>query len=133
MVENGPKLKIREKMNGSVYVQGVHEEYVSSFDDVYDVLQIGFENRTVAETKMNKQSSRSHSILTMHIKQTFSGGEVKTSIINFCDLAGSETVKKTGATGIRLAQAKAINKSLSALGNVVRALTSSKNKKHISY
>ena len=132
MPDNKEPLKIRENRDKTIYVQGIHEEYVGSFDDVFELLQIGFRNRVVASTLMNQQSSRSHCVLTLRIKQTLKGGTVKTSKVNFADLAGSEKVKKTGATGDLLEQAKAINQSLSALGNVISALTT-KGHKHIPY
>ena len=132
MPDNKDQLKIRENKDKTIYVQGIHEEYVGSFDDVYDLLQIGFRNRVVASTKMNAVSSRSHCVLILKVKQTLKGGTVKESKVNFADLAGSEKVKKTGATGALLEQAKAINQSLSALGNVISALTT-KGKKHIPY
>ena len=128
----GGKLKIREKLDKTIFVQGVHEEYITSFQDLYDLLQIGFRNRMVAATKMNKASSRSHALLTLVIKQTMIDGTFKTSKLNFSDLAGSEKFKKSGATGDVLEQAIATNSSLSALGNVIHALTDSKIK-HVPY
>ena len=130
--QNNGSLKIRQHVDHSIYVQGLHEEFVSSFDDVYDLLQLGFRNRVVASTKMNSESSRSHCVLILKIKQTAKGGTVKESKINFADLAGSEKVKKSGATADVLEQAKAINKSLSALGNVIAKLTA-KDSKHVPY
>ena len=129
---NGENLKIRQKKNKSIWIERVHEEYVSSFDDIYNLMQIGFRNRVVATTKMNKSSSRSHAVLMLKIKQTMVDGTIKLSKISFADLAGSEKVKKSGATGGTLEQAKAINLSLSALGNVIFALTATK-KRHVPY
>lgn len=128
--QNTGNLKIRQRIDETVFVENLHEEFVSSFTDIYDLLQIGFRNRMVASTKMKSQSShrssRSHCVLTLNIKQTLKGGTVKKSKINFADLAGSENVKKTKASGKLLKEAKSINKSLSALGNVIAALTSKK-------
>eukprot|EP01083_Nonionella_stella_P083193 229893_1 len=133
LTPNTAKLKIRQNIDKSIYVQGMHEEYVSSFSDVFDLLQIGFRNRVVGSTLMNQQSSRSHCVLTLNIKQTLRNGAVKISKVNFADLAGSERIKKTGATGLLLEQAKSINLSLSTLGNVISALTTKKKGKHIPY
>ena len=133
MPDSGTQMKIRQKPRcKTVYVQGAHEEYVNSFEEIYELLQIGFRNRVVVSTMMNQESSRSHAVLILKIKQTFKGGTVKESKVNFADLAGSEKVKKSGASGAQLEEAKCINKSLSALGNVINALTS-KKKKHIPY
>ena len=79
---------------------------------------------------MNAESSRSHSIflITINQKNTESGAQ-KTGNLYLLDLAGSEKVGKTGAKGQTLEEAKKINKSLSALGMVINALTDSKVKK----
>ena len=53
--------------------------------------------------------------------------------LNLVDLAGSERVRLSGATGQRLEESKQINRSLSALGNVISALTDAKNRQHIPY
>ena len=76
---------------------------------------------------MNAESSRSHSIFLITIQQrnTETGGQ-KTGNLYLVDLAGSEKVGKTGASGQTLEEAKKINKSLSALGMVINALTDSK-------
>ena len=71
--------------------------------------------RTAKSTSMNNNSSRSHAILTINlsIRQIIDGNIViKSSKINFVDLAGSETLKKTHATGEAKKEASFINKSL---------------------
>lgn len=76
---------------------------------------------------MNAESSRSHSIflITINQKNTETGAQ-KSGNLYLVDLAGSEKVGKTGASGQTLEEAKKINKSLSALGMVINALTDSK-------
>jgi kinesin family protein 5 len=81
---------------------------------------------------MNETSSRSHSLFTITILQRWPDGTTKTGKLNLADLAGSEKVNKTGATGDTLEEAKKINQSLSALGNCIMALTKSK-RSHIPY
>ena len=83
---------------------------------------------------MNEKSSRSHSIfiLTIYQKNTKTDAS-KLGKLYFCDLAGSEKIGKTMATGQTLEEAKMINKSLSALGNVINALTESKGGSHVPY
>lgn len=74
---------------------------------------------------MNLESSRSHSVLTAQIEsKTMNGGlwNVKVSQFHIIDLAGSERQKLTKAEGDRLKEAGMINKSLSALGNVINSL-----------
>ena len=74
---------------------------------------------------MNKGSSRSHSILTVYLK-IVEQDSVREAKISLVDLAGSEKTKKTQAKGIRLLEGTKINLSLSALGNVINALTNKK-------
>jgi kinesin family protein 5 len=76
---------------------------------------------------MNAESSRSHSIFLITIQQkNIETGAMKTGNLYLVDLAGSEKVGKTGASGQTLEEAKKINKSLSALGMVINALTDGK-------
>jgi len=76
---------------------------------------------------MNAESSRSHSIFVVTVNQKdLTSGTQKSGKIYLVDLAGSEKVGKTGATGQTLEEAKKINKSLSALGMVINALTDGK-------
>lgn len=85
---------------------------------------------------MNETSSRSHSVFILRIEsKPTTGGAVRSAVLNLIDLAGSERVGKTGATGQTLAEAKKINQSLSALGNVINALSSASeaDRQHIPY
>ena len=76
---------------------------------------------------MNAESSRSHSIFVITIQQrNTDSGSQKNGSLFLVDLAGSEKVGKTGASGQTLEEAKKINKSLSALGMVINALTDGK-------
>merc|ERR1719370_1669057 len=98
-----------------------------------DVVDEGKANRAVATTNMNAQSSRSHSIFLIQVAQENKLTETKlTGKLYLVDLAGSEKIGKTGAEGEVLEEAKNINKSLSALGNVISALADG-NKSHIPY
>merc|ERR1712137_1065258 len=109
------------------------EEYVSSEEDIADLIRQGETSRSVASTKMNARSSRSHSLFIITVEQkNLADGSTKEGRLNLADLAGSEKVGKTGATGNTLEEAKKINQSLSALGNCINALTKS-NAKHIPY
>uniref|UniRef100_A0A8B9L0X8 Kinesin-like protein n=1 Tax=Astyanax mexicanus TaxID=7994 RepID=A0A8B9L0X8_ASTMX len=116
-------LAVHEDKNRVPYVKGCTERFVSSPEEVMDVIDDGKANRHVAVTNMNEHSSRSHSIFLINIKQENVETEKKLSgKLYLVDLAGSEKVSKTGAEGAVLDEAKNINKSLSALGNVISAL-----------
>uniref|UniRef100_A0A8B9KV21 Kinesin-like protein n=1 Tax=Astyanax mexicanus TaxID=7994 RepID=A0A8B9KV21_ASTMX len=116
-------LSVHEDKNRVPYVKGCTERFVSSPEEVMDVIDEGKSNRHVAVTNMNEHSSRSHSIFLINIKQEHIETEQKLcGKLYLVDLAGSEKVSKTGAEGSVLDEAKNINKSLSALGNVISAL-----------
>uniref|UniRef100_A0A671V4B0 Kinesin-like protein n=1 Tax=Sparus aurata TaxID=8175 RepID=A0A671V4B0_SPAAU len=126
-------LSVHEDKNRVPYVKGCTERFVSSPDEVMDVIDEGKSNRHVAVTNMNEHSSRSHSIFLINIKQEHVETEQKLcGKLYLVDLAGSEKVSKTGAAGSVLDEAKNINKSLSALGNVISALAEG-TKSHVPY
>uniref|UniRef100_A0A8C7KGJ1 Kinesin-like protein n=1 Tax=Oncorhynchus kisutch TaxID=8019 RepID=A0A8C7KGJ1_ONCKI len=116
-------LSVHEDKNRVPYVKGCTERFVCSPEEVMDTIDEGKSNRHVAVTNMNEHSSRSHSIFQINVKQENTATEQKLSgKLYLVDLAGSEKVGKTGAEGAVLEEAKNINKSLSALGNVISAL-----------
>nr|XP_033787389.1 kinesin-1 heavy chain [Geotrypetes seraphini] len=116
-------LSVHEDKNRVPYVKGCTERFVCSPEEVMDTIDEGKSNRHVAVTNMNEHSSRSHSIFLINVKQENTQTEQKLSgKLYLVDLAGSEKVSKTGAEGSVLDEAKNINKSLSALGNVIAAL-----------
>ena len=128
-------LSIRESQKKGIYVEGLSEWAVCSPNDIYALLERGAQSRTKAHTNMNDVSSRSHAIFTIILEQMkISKGKkkYKSGKLNMVDLAGSERVKISGATGKQLDESRRINKSLSALGNVINALTDPKTK-HIPY
>ncbi|XP_052414060.1 kinesin heavy chain [Carassius gibelio] len=126
-------LSVHEDKNRVPYVKGCTERFVSSPEEVMDVIDEGKANRHVAVTNMNEHSSRSHSIFLINIKQEHVETEQKLcGKLYLVDLAGSEKVSKTGAEGAVLDEAKNINKSLSALGNVISALAEG-TKTHVPY
>ncbi|XP_024083598.1 kinesin heavy chain, partial [Cimex lectularius] len=126
-------LSVHEDKNRVPFVKGATERFVSSPDEVFEVIEEGKANRHIAVTNMNEHSSRSHSVFLINVKQENLENEKKLSgKLYLVDLAGSEKVSKTGAEGTVLDEAKNINKSLSALGNVISALADG-NKSHIPY
>ncbi|KAN0077273.1 P-loop containing nucleoside triphosphate hydrolase protein [Tylopilus felleus] len=126
-------LQVHEEKSRGVYVKNLSDYYVSSAREVYELMRQGGAARVVTSTNMNAESSRSHSIFLITIQQrNTETGAQKSGNLYLVDLAGSEKVGKTGASGQTLEEAKKINKSLSALGMVINALTDSKAK-HIPY
>ncbi|PPR08080.1 hypothetical protein CVT24_010541 [Panaeolus cyanescens] len=120
-------LQVHEEKSKGVYVKNLSDYYVSSAREVYEIMRTGGAARVVTSTNMNAESSRSHSIFLITIQQrNTETGAQKTGNLYLVDLAGSEKVGKTGASGQTLEEAKKINKSLSALGMVINALTDSK-------
>ncbi|OQV18127.1 Kinesin heavy chain [Hypsibius exemplaris] len=126
-------LVVHEDKNKVPYVKGVTERFVTSPEDVMEVIEEGKENRHVSVTNMNEHSSRSHSVFLIDVRQENLKTQKKLSgKLYLVDLAGSEKVSKTGAEGNTLDEAKNINKSLSALGNVIAALAEG-TKSHVPY
>ena len=133
LVPQNDNLPVHEEKNRGVYVKGLLEIYVSSEQEVYEVMRRGGSSRATAATNMNQESSRSHSIFVITITQkNVETGSAKSGQLFLVDLAGSEKVGKTGASGQTLEEAKKINKSLSALGMVINNLTDGKST-HIPY
>lgn len=125
-------LEIRESRYKGIWIDDVTEVYVSSFNDAIKIIRKGELNRSVASTAMNAHSSRSHSLISVNLSQINLKTQVKTlSRMVFVDLAGSEKVEKTKAEGLLLKQAQATNKSLLALGLVIKALVDKKS--HVPY
>ncbi|XP_066289623.1 kinesin-like protein KIF28 isoform X6 [Branchiostoma lanceolatum] len=127
--KDNPKGGLQVRQNpklGLFYVVGLKKVAVGSYAEIDKRTQEGTANRTVASTNMNATSSRAHTVVTItfdQISKNEAGEETKkSSVINLVDLAGSERADSTGATGDRLKEGANINKSLSALGNVISAL-----------
>eukprot|EP00794_Sanderia_malayensis_P018958 gene18958-20864_t len=118
-------LHLREDIKKGVFVEGLQERDIASAKDAYKVLSSGWMNRRVASTSMNRESSRSHAVFTVSIESKERKGgisNIKVSRLHLVDLAGSERQKDTKTEGVRLKEAGNINRSLSALGNVIMAL-----------
>eukprot|EP00873_Tetraselmis_striata_P004861 jgi/Tetstr1/425125/TSEL_015587.t1 len=127
-----PKLDIKKDAKGLVTVQGATTIEVTSAKELRDAIEFGQQRRHVAGTAMNRESSRSHLVMSFVIEGTnLQTQAVTKGKLSFVDLAGSERIKKSGSTGEQLKEAQAINKSLSALGDVISALASEQT--HIPY
>lgn len=115
-----------------IYIPGVTEQPISSVPEAIKIFQYGLEHRMTRATKMNDSSSRSHLIFAIVIESLNKQTRVRTvGKLSFVDLAGSERSSKTGTDKEGAAEGRAINQSLSALGNVISAL--SKGLEHIPY
>ncbi|CAM9700612.1 unnamed protein product [Pylaiella littoralis] len=126
------KHDIRLDKKGRVYVEGLVECEVESLEKVEELVVLGGRNRTVGNNNVNEHSSRSHLVLQVHITSTdMASGYVQHGKLNLIDLAGSERIKSTAAEGQQLKEAQNINRSLSALGDVINSLGSSS--KHVPY
>jgi len=101
---------------------------------VESILSRASSNRSVASTKANERSSRSHSVFILKlIGENSVTGEKSEGTLNLVDLAGSERLSHSGATGDRLKETQSINKSLSCLGDVIGALGQGKEGGHVPY
>ena len=104
-------------------IQDITEVNIVDRDGIINAIETGKSYRASAATLMNAESSRSHSILSILVNQhNSSTGRQRKGKIFLVDLAGSEKISKTGAQGLRLEEAKNINKSLTALGMVINGL-----------
>uniref|UniRef100_A0A182WQY1 Kinesin-like protein n=1 Tax=Anopheles minimus TaxID=112268 RepID=A0A182WQY1_9DIPT len=126
------------KKSRGFFVENLFTVDCEELDDLLAVLEEGMRNRHVGSHLMNDYSSRSHTILTVHItsEQQAEGGVFisKQGKINFVDLAGSEMTKKTHSEGKTLEEANNINKSLMVLGYCIASLSDSKKRSgHIPY
>ncbi|XP_020579712.1 kinesin-like protein KIN-12A isoform X3 [Phalaenopsis equestris] len=134
-------LQIREDVKTGIYVDCLKKEYVSTTNDVIQLLIRGLANRRIGATSINIESSRSHCVFTCIVdcrSKNMTNGliSLRTSRINLVDLAGSERQKATGAAGERLKEAGSINRSLSQLGNLINILaevSQSGKHRHIPY
>ncbi|EEC75071.1 hypothetical protein OsI_11198 [Oryza sativa Indica Group] len=105
---------------------------VASTMDVMELMNVGQKNRAVGATALNDRSSRSHSCLTVHVQgRDLTSGTILRGCMHLVDLAGSERVDKSEVTGERLKEAQHINKSLSALGDVIASLA--QKSAHVPY
>ncbi|GLT57553.1 hypothetical protein SLA2020_305190 [Shorea laevis] len=124
-------LEIKDDPKNGLYVENLTEEYVTSYEDVTQILIKGLSSRKVGATRVNSKSSRSHIVFTF-IMETWSKGvsskcfsASKTSRITFVDLAGLDTKSVEDAGRQHVQEDKNVKKSLSQLGHVVNNLAKS--------
>ena len=126
-----PSLRIREHTTKGIFVQNCTEKFVESPEQVMEQIELGLKNRVVGSTFLNDVSSRSHAVFSIHVTQILEDNSQVQGKLHLVDLAGSENVGKSKVSGISLLEAQMINKSLSALGNVIFALTEKSS--HVPY
>ncbi|KAL1294164.1 hypothetical protein HN51_054832 [Arachis hypogaea] len=135
LVENSSqtkKLEVKQSAEGTQEVPGLVEAPVYGTEDVWELLKTGNRVRSVGSTSANELSSRSHCLLRVTVVgENLVNGDRTRSRLWLVDLAGSERVGKTEVEGERLKESQFINKSLSALGDVISALAS--KSAHIPY
>eukprot|EP00871_Galdieria_phlegrea_P005456 jgi/Galph1/5911/GphlegSOOS_G4555.1 len=132
------KIQVREDDKGNVFLEGVNEVIIHTYEEGLRCLESGNIRRATASHQMNDRSSRSHAIFTIHFsKETCNestGTEKIVSQFQLVDLAGSERVKRTHAEGIRLKEGISINTSLLALMEVISVLGDDKKRgNHVPY
>ncbi|RRT83516.1 hypothetical protein B296_00017417 [Ensete ventricosum] len=136
LVDDGPQKRYPLCMSSTqpngLAVPDASVHPVKSTSDVLQLMHVGQTNRAVGSTALNERSSRSHSILTVHVRGVdLKTGSTSRGCLHLIDLAGSERVERSEATGDRLKEAQHINKSLSALGDVIFALAQKNT--HVPY
>lgn len=120
--------------NKGFFVENLFVVQCREYDDLMSVVHEGVSNRKVSSHDINKDSSRSHSIFTIHLDveniDLNDGYSTKRSgKIHFVDLAGSERLKESNAKGATALETAHINKSLLTLGKVIRVLSDPKREK----
>eukprot|EP00574_Skeletonema_japonicum_P000604 CAMPEP_0201741318 /NCGR_PEP_ID=MMETSP0593-20130828/46750_1 /ASSEMBLY_ACC=CAM_ASM_000672 /TAXON_ID=267983 /ORGANISM="Skeletonema japonicum, Strain CCMP2506" /LENGTH=665 /DNA_ID=CAMNT_0048235651 /DNA_START=111 /DNA_END=2109 /DNA_ORIENTATION=+ len=134
------KISIKRNQEGKSYVDGINkvdidvEDKAAGLAQLESVMVAAARARSVATTKMNAQSSRSHSVFMLHLcGSNEESGTIVEGALNLCDLAGSERLDRSGAGSDhrRLKETQAINKSLSSLGDVFTSLAN--GSRHIPF
>lgn len=119
---------MREDPFKGVYVENLTEVEPKSYEESMCLYSNAISIRKTSTTMMNNESSRSHSILTIHV-QSKNDPLSKQARIVFVDLAGSERLDTLDPT--RKAETSTINRSLLCLGEVIKKL--GRNEEHVNY
>ncbi|KAF4659916.1 hypothetical protein FOZ61_004393 [Perkinsus olseni] len=129
------KLFVHQHPTKGVFVPNLTEAACGSLSECLSFLNLGLRQRATAQTNMNSQSSRSHSVFTMRLRKrlTTDQQQHRTSSVHLIDLAGSERTKRSGAVGQRMREGQSINTSLSVLGQVISKLSTAKGAGSVSH
>ncbi|KAK0096527.1 hypothetical protein PV326_005227 [Microctonus aethiopoides] len=128
-----PPLKLATDNNGRAFIKGLKTVCVNSGSEAFQILMAGQYNLKVAATALNSRSSRSHCIFTIKLlkyNEENNPASVEVNTFSFCDLAGSERLKKTLNVGDRLKEAQNINTSLLVLGRCLKSIYDGQSLKH---
>eukprot|EP01156_Anaeramoeba_ignava_P005821 Anaeramoba_ignava/a3359_14.p1 GENE.a3359_14~~a3359_14.p1 ORF type:complete len:255 (-),score=90.83 a3359_14:663-1427(-) len=128
-------LAVKEHKTKGFYIESISSKILRNDpQSIKTILKTVQKNRKVGKTKMNQKSSRSHCVfaITIEASNVDGKGKIKKGTLNLVDLAGSERQKKSHSKGQRFLEATKINLSLSALGNVINALATGRQR-HVPY
>ena len=131
---NNVPLSVRWNIRSGFFVQDLFVVQCETIEDIMAVVNEGHKNRRTGSHDLNRDSSRSHSILSIHLEsETIDPDDghalLKFGKVVFVDLAGSERLKESKSSGQQMVETGAINKSLSTLGRVITLLSDKKKKK----
>ncbi|KAH3877279.1 hypothetical protein DPMN_001142 [Dreissena polymorpha] len=133
----GGNLPIREDPGHGVVIHGLSLHKPKSAEDLLSMLQYGNQHRTQHPTDANAESSRSHAVFQVFVRQKDRTANISTEVrvakLCLVDLAGSERATVTKNMGSRMREGANINRSLLALGNVINALAENKSKGYVPY
>ena len=124
-------LRIRQDPLFGLYLEGLTEYVIQSPEEGIEIINRGETTRAIRMTNMSQSSSRSHMIcqITIESNKPNEKGNLSRAKINLCDLAGNERIGKVpGINAETMKESASINKSLSALGNVIWNLSRGENK-----
>ncbi|NXJ67484.1 KI20B protein, partial [Rostratula benghalensis] len=125
-------LRLAQDIKGCSYIKDLQWVQISDSKEAFRLLKLGLKHQSIASTKLNTSSSRSHSIFTVKILKIEDSGAPRVTRVNellMCDLAGSERCTKTRNEGERLKESGNINTSLLILGKCINALRNSQQSK----
>ncbi|XP_061491445.1 kinesin-like protein KIF20B isoform X2 [Rhineura floridana] len=124
-------LRLAQDVKGCLYVKDLQWIQVSNFKEAFKLMKLGLKHQSFASTKLNANSSRSHSIFTVKMLKIDSEATrvIQVNELFLCDLAGSERCTRTRNEGERLKESGNINTSLLILGKCINALKMSQQSK----
>lgn len=127
------KLNVRQTVEGKFEVIDATETVITSAEEAQRLIDQGQRNRAVSSHNLNRESSRSHTIITVKMtgRCLVDGKDIPVAKLQLIDLAGSERITRSGAVGDALIESNFINKSLLALGDCVNALA--ERREHVPY
>ena len=128
--DNATQLQVRWEPQGGFYVQNLRAVECDRLEDALAIVSEGTRNRRVGSHELNKDSSRSHSIMTVHVETTAVRDGISMSKfgkVSFVDLAGSERLKASKSEGAMIKETGSINRSLFMLGKVIAMLGDDKS------